>query len=80
MKLSDNAISHIAKVLQIAILTGTDIVDNFRLMSFELDGDELYLDKTYADSFDQNLAKMLEEVEAKTLEDSTISFETDSSF
>ena len=80
MKLSDNAISHIAKVLQVAILTGTDIVDNFRLMSFELDGDELYLDKTYADNFDQNLTKMLEEVEGKTLEDSTISFETDNSF
>jgi hypothetical protein len=63
MKLSDTAISHIAKVLQVAILTGTDIVDNFRLMEFELDNDELYLDKTYASNFEENLDKMLEEVE-----------------
>ena len=27
-KLSDEAIAHVAKLLQVAIITGTDIVDN----------------------------------------------------
>lgn len=61
MKLSDSAISHIAKVLQVAILTGTDIVDNMRLMKFEAEDGELYLDKDYSESFDSNVNKMLDE-------------------
>ena len=30
LNLTDNAISHVAKLIQVAILTGTDIVDNLR--------------------------------------------------
>ena len=74
MKLSDAAITHIAKVLQVAILTGTDIVDNFRLMEFELEDDKLYLDKVYTTNFEENLNNMLKEVEDNT------PFGTDSSF
>ena len=36
MKLSDEVIGHIAKQLQIAILTGTDIVDNLRMIDLHL--------------------------------------------
>ena len=32
MKLDDKVIGHIAKVLQVAIITGTDIVDNLRTL------------------------------------------------
>ena len=71
MKLSDSAIAQIAKVLQVAILTGTDIVDNIRLMEFTVDDDKLYLDKSYTESFETNLNKMLEEVE--TANDSSTS-------
>ena len=38
-KLSDEAIAHVAKLLQMAILTGTDIVDNLRLLSLVSDED-----------------------------------------
>ena len=66
MRLADSAIAQIAKTLQLAILTGTDIVDNIRLMRFQADGDELYLDKDYVENFDNNLAKLLEQIPVDT--------------
>ena len=47
-KLSDNAIAHIAKIVQVAILTGTDIVDNLRM----------------AETFDNNIQSMIAEATA----------------
>lgn len=37
LNFSDSAIAHIVKLLQIAILSGTDIVDHMRQMSFVSD-------------------------------------------
>ena len=38
-KLSDDTIAHIAKTLQVALITGTDIVDNLRIMELvDVDG------------------------------------------
>lgn len=48
MKLSDEAIGHIAKQLQLAILTGTDIVDNLRLIKLHESNGKVYLDPEYA--------------------------------
>ena len=48
MKLSDEVIGHIAKQLQIAILTGTDIVDNLRMIKLHESNDQLYLHPDYA--------------------------------
>ena len=63
MKLNDEVIAHIAKQLQMAILTGTDIVDNLRMITLsEADG-ELYLDPTYAEIAEQNEKRMLEEAQ-----------------
>ena len=62
--LSDGAIAQIAKVLQVAILTGTDITDNLRLMRFvQTDQGKLTLDPEYENSFNKNLEKMLEDVQ-----------------
>ena len=47
MKLNDQVIAHIAKQLQLAILTGTDIIDNLRMIQLTIDGGELYLDPEY---------------------------------
>lgn len=60
MKLHDTCISHIAKIVQLAILTGTDIVDNMRAMEFNIQDDFLHLDETYVESFEQNLSKMMD--------------------
>ena len=62
--LSDTAIAHIAKVLQVAILTGTDISDNLR--QFELTEDSngnLTVSEDYTAIFNNNLEKMMGELE-----------------
>ena len=64
--LSDTAIAHIAKILQVAIITGTDISDNLR--QFELTTDEngkLTVSENCAKVFDGNLEKMMNEVQAQ---------------
>lgn len=60
MKLDDSAIAQVAKCLQVAILTGTDIVDNMRQMYFVCEDDTLYLDPDYKEAFEANLQKMLD--------------------
>ena len=63
MKLNDEVIAHIAKQLQLAILTGTDIVDNLRMIRLQEEEGELYLNSDYAKQAEQNEKKMLEEAE-----------------
>ena len=63
MKLNDEVIAHIAKQLQLAILTGTDIVDNLRMIRLTAENDELYLDPVYEKNAEENEKKMLEEAE-----------------
>ena len=63
MKFNDEVIAHIAKQLQLAILTGTDIVDNLRMIRLATENNELYLDPVYAKIAEQNEKKMLEEAE-----------------
>jgi len=60
MQLSDNSISLIAKLVQMAILTGTDVVDNLRLMRLTQNGTLLEPEAEYVDAFEANLQKMIE--------------------
>lgn len=60
MKLHDTSISHIAKIVQLAILTGTDIVDNMRAMDFEVRDNQLFLNEEYSSAFEENLKKMMD--------------------
>ena len=59
LKLSDNVISNIAKLVQIAILTGTDIVDNLRTLRLTLDGDSLEVHEDFEKNLQQNIDNML---------------------
>jgi len=59
LKLSDNVISNIAKLVQIAILTGTDVVDNLRTLKLTLDGDILEVHEDFEKSLEQNIDNML---------------------
>ena len=62
MQLHDNSISHIAKIVQLAILTGTDIVDNLRAIQFEVTDDEkLLINAEYVRVFEENLSKLLQQ-------------------
>ena len=61
MKLNDEVIAHIAKQLQLAILTGTDIVDNLRMIRLQEEDGELFLNDSYAKTAEENENKMLEQ-------------------
>ena len=65
MKLSDETIAHIAKIIQVAILTGTDIIDNLRMITLVDEEGSLKLDPKYAAGFDKSITKMLEEAAAE---------------
>ena len=64
--LSDDVIAHVAQLLQLAILTGTDIVDNLRMIRLTQLGEgleTLRLDPEYKQNSDSNVEKMMSEVE-----------------
>jgi hypothetical protein len=63
MKLNDEVIAHVAKLLQLGILTGTDIIDHLRMIQLEESEGQLYLDSEYAKIAEENEARMLEEAE-----------------
>lgn len=62
MRLSDNSIAQLVKLLQLAILTGTDISDNIRMVQFVENDGVLDLDPDYVENFEKNLVKMQDEV------------------
>ncbi len=61
VKLNDSVIAHFVKLLQLGLLTGTDIVDHFRMVRLSLEEDELYLNKEYQQNQESNIEKMLQE-------------------
>ena len=64
-KFDDSVISTIAKTLQLALLTGTDVVDNLRQIEvFENEDGKLEITHAYNSQFEHWVAKMLEEIEA----------------
>jgi hypothetical protein len=67
-KFSDDVVSQIAQVLQVALLTGTDIVDNLRTLRVTENEGILYPDPTYIQAFQENIQKMLKVAEEKQAE------------
>jgi hypothetical protein len=65
MKLSDEAIILIARQLQVAILTGTDVVDNLRLIDLEQEagGDLLVPTKNALETHEGHIQSMLDMLE-----------------
>ena len=62
MKLDDEVIAHIAKTVQLGILTGTDVVDHLRMMVLEESEGRRFLNEEYRTSSEENIDKMLVEV------------------
>jgi Asp-tRNA(Asn)/Glu-tRNA(Gln) amidotransferase B subunit len=61
MKLDDTAIAQIVKLIQMALLTGTDIVDHLRMMILDQgDNEKLVMNKEYQEVFDASIEKMLQ--------------------
>ena len=63
-KLSDNTIAHLVQLLQLGILTGTDIADNFRMVELVPNGDLLDPTVEYLEAQEANIQKMQDEVES----------------
>lgn len=61
-KLHDTTIAHIAKVLQVALLTGTDIIDHLRMIELEEKDGFMHLDSDYEKNHNLSIDKMLEQV------------------
>ena len=61
-KLSDEVISNIAKLLQIAILTGTDIVDNLRTLRCQVSEDSIEIHPEFEKRLAENIQKMMDEI------------------
>ena len=62
-KLADSTIGQIAKLLQLAILSGTDVVDQLRTLRVVAVEDVLELESNYCEQFEKNLESMLVVVE-----------------
>ena len=72
MTLNDTAIAQIAKLIQIAMLTGTDVVDQLRTLKLTVVDDTITVDPNYFEDFNRNLAKMLEELNDNQSTDNTL--------
>jgi hypothetical protein len=62
-KLTDNTIAQIAKCLQLALLTGTDIVDHLRQLDLVVNDGKIDIAPEFAAQFEANITKMLGEVQ-----------------
>ena len=61
MKLNDSSIAQIVKLIQMALLTGTDIVDHLRMLQLTLDDNNtLTIDQEYLDIFNESIEKMIQ--------------------
>ena len=60
-KLSDQFMIHLAKSIQMAILTGTDLVDHMRMMTVEVADNKIQLTADFVENFDAGVNRLLEE-------------------
>lgn len=68
MILSDTTISHMVKLLQIAILSGTDLVDHLRQMNLiEVDG-KLEVSEESAEVLEKTITEMMTKIPTQTKE------------
>mgnify|MGYP001413139729 FL=1 len=65
MKFSDELISDVARTLQIAILSGTDIVDHLRTFEMESSDGNLKLTKESKERIEREIESMLESVKGR---------------
>lgn len=66
LKLSDDLIGQIARLVQLAMITGTSVIDQFRGIRVAASGDtgEVTLHKDYVEGFETYLGSLLEQAEA----------------
>lgn len=73
-KLSDDTIAQLVKLLQLGLLTGTDIADQFRTIELVPVNGMLDPDPEYLEIFEKNIQKLQDEVDAMSNSKNTLSF------
>lgn len=63
LKLSDEVIGHIARLVQLGFLEGTDVVDHFRMMELMVHDSEIVLMPTYEEVHAQQIKDRLEHIQ-----------------
>ena len=59
LQLDDSVVGHVAKILQMALITGTDIIDHMRMIRLSSKDSKLFLEEDYQQTFDVSLENML---------------------
>lgn len=67
-KLSDMSIAQIVQLMQLGILTGTDVSDQIRTLRLTLDenSNKLVPSESYLETFNENLKKLQAQAETMT--------------
>ena len=66
LRLSDTAISAIAQLVQVGMLTGTDIVDNLRTLRLESDGEFLNPESAFIENFQKSIDDLIAGAESNS--------------
>ena len=66
-KLSDDTIILIRELIQLSFLTGTPIIDHFRAMRLELDGNQILPAEEYVEEHNKVVSKLNEQAEEAQL-------------
>ena len=69
LSLNDSVIAHVARLLQVSMLTGTDIVDHMRMIRLVENESTLILDEEYSSIFDGTLDKMMKNVSEQNVKE-----------
>ena len=59
LQFDDSVVGHVAKILQMALITGTDIIDHMRMIRLSSKDSKLFLEEDYQQTFDVSLDSML---------------------
>jgi len=64
LRLNDEVIANIAKMIQVAMLTGTDVVDNLRMIRLiQVNDSTLGIHEDFREQLKKNISDMLNAVE-----------------
>ncbi len=65
---SDDLVATLAKLIQVAILTGTDVYDHLRTIQCVVNEGQLVTSPDFAEKIEQEIVSMLERVESLSTE------------
>ncbi len=65
LQLDDSVVGHVAKILQVALVTGTDIIDHMRMIRLSEKDTKLFLEEDYQKTFDVSLDTMLKNAQER---------------